>query len=102
MRWIKAEFYKKEQTGTDKLKNPIYNDKKIDDIKVRLTTWNTAMQVTLGQEYLATHRKFITPSSADLFAEPHLCSVIIDGKRYTLESVKALSKFTSVIIKMVK
>lgn len=102
MQWIKAELYTKEKTGTDKLKNPIYENKKTADIKVRLTPWSTEMQVALGQEYLATHRKFITPSSANLFEEPHLCSVIIDGKKYTVESVKALSKFASVTIKAVK
>lgn len=102
MKWIKAELYTKEQTGTDRLKNPIYEDKKTADIKVRLTPWNTAMQVALGQEYLATHRKFITPSSDEIFKEPHLCSVAIDGKKYTVESVKALGKFTSVTVKTVK
>jgi hypothetical protein len=102
MKWIKAELYTKVETGTDKLKNPIYKDKKTTDIKVRLTSWNTAMQVALGQEYLKTHRKFITPSSAELFAEPHLFSVAIDGKKYTVESVKALGKFTSVTVKAMK
>ena len=102
MKWINAQLYIKEQTGADKLKNPIYEDKKVADIKVRLTPWNTAMQVALGQEYLATHRKFITPSSANLFTELHLHSVVIEGKKYNVVSVKALSKFTSVTIKVVK
>lgn len=102
MRWIKAELYTKEQTDSDKLKNPIYKDKKTADIKVRITSWNTAMQVALGQEYLKTHRKFITPSSTTLFANPHLCSVVIEGRKYTVESVKALGKFTSVTIKVTK
>lgn len=102
MRWIKAELYTKEQTGTDRLKNPIYEDKKTADIKVRLTSWNTAMQVALGQEYLKTHRKFITPSPAEMFAKPHLCNVVIDGKRYSVESVKGLGKFTSVTVKVTK
>lgn len=102
MRWITAELYTKVETGTDRLKNPIYEDKKTADIKVRLTPWSTAMQVALGQEYLKTHRKFITPSSAEIFKEPHLCSVTIDGKKYTVESVKELSKFTSVTVKAVK
>ncbi|MEE0858887.1 MAG: hypothetical protein U0M12_05415 [Acutalibacteraceae bacterium] len=102
MRWINAELYTKEQTGKDKLKNPIYEDKKTADIKVRLTPWNTSMQVAMGQEYLKVHRKFITPSSADSFAEPYLCSVVIDGKKYAVEDVKALGKFTSVTVKAVK
>lgn len=102
MKWINAELYTKEQTDTDKLKNPIYKDKKTADIQIRITPWNTAMQVALGQKYLNTHRKFITPLTADLFANPSLCSVVINGRKYTVESVKSLSKFTSVIIKAVK
>ena len=89
--------------GGAKVEESIAEDiKKIADIKVRLTPWNTAMQVALGQEYLATHRKFITPSSANLFTELHLHSVVIEGKKYNVVSVKALSKFTSVTIKAVK
>lgn len=102
MKWINAELYIKEQTGTDKLKNPVYEDKKVAEIPIRITPWSIAMQVALGQEYLATHRKFITPLTADLFTNPRLCSVVIDNVKYSVENAKALDKFIYVTIKAVK
>jgi len=102
MKWINATLYRKEQTGTDKLKNPVYEDKEVGNINIRITPWCTAMQIELGQEYLATHRKFITPSAADLFTPQHLCSVVINGEKYSAEGVKACGKFTSVTVRAVK
>ncbi|MBQ7521504.1 MAG: hypothetical protein IJU14_01335 [Clostridia bacterium] len=102
MKWINAELFCKVQTDTDKLNNPIYEDNKIADIKIRATSWNVLLQSALGQEYLSTHRKFLTNSTPSLFRTPYLCTIVAEGKTYTVEKVKNPGKFTVLTVKVMK
>lgn len=120
MRWVKAELFGKVKVGEDRLKNPIFEDKKICDIKVRATPWNISEITQLGQSFTTSNRKFITPSRVILFrgywewntfsfvdgeivSQYERCSVVVNGDKYNVESIKSLGgKFTGLTVKAVK
>lgn len=91
MKWHKCQLIKKEQKGTDRLNNPIYEDVEYKSVFCRfapLTEKDIAMS---SREITSRTVKIIV---RDTFVNLELCeAVIVEGNKYTVNEKTDMTRF---------
>lgn len=86
MRWYRALTYKREQTGTDETRNPVFRLVETGEhILVRTPPWMPVLDETEGNRFSMVERTFLTKSRPELLEG--VAAIKVRGVLYSVESV---------------
>lgn len=97
MRWYRAAAIKREQTGTDELRNPVCSDVLAFGFFVRVGPWHKAKADNAGNAYDGVTRSLLTKRPAADFGG--VCAVEVKGHAYELANVSADGDTTVLTVK---
>lgn len=97
MKWYRASAVKREQTGTDELRNPVCSEAPAFDFFVRVGPWHKAKADNAGNVYDGVTRSLLTKRPVADFTG--ICAVEVKGHAYELENVSADGDTTVLTVK---
>ena len=97
MKWYRAKAYKREQTGTDELHNPVCSTADAFDFFVRFGPSHKARSAEAGNAFDSVSRSLLTKRPATDFAD--VCGVVVKGASYEVENGMADGDATVVSVK---
>lgn len=100
MKWYRAKAFRREQTGTDELHNPVCSTVEAFDFFVRLGPFHGVHSGTEGNAFDSVARTLLTKRPATDFAD--VCGVEVKGASYEVENVMADGDATVVSVKRCK
>jgi hypothetical protein len=100
MKWYRAKAYKREQTGTDELHNPVCSTADAFDFFVRFGPSHKARSAEAGNAFDSVSRSLLTKRPATDFAD--VCGVVVKGASYEVENVMADGDTAVVSVKRCK
>lgn len=100
MKWYRARAFRREQTGTDELHNPVCSTVEAFDFFVRFGPSHKARRAETGNAFDSVSRSLLTKRPAADFAD--VCGVEVKGASYEVENVMADGDATGVSVKRCK
>lgn len=100
MKWYRARAFRREQTGTDELHNPVCSTVEAFDFFVRFGPSHKARSAETGNAFDSVSRSLRTKRPATDFAD--VCGVEVKGASYEVENVMAGGDATIVSVKRCK
>ncbi len=100
MKWYRATALKREQTGTDELRNPICSTVDAFDFFVRFGPAHRVRSDTEGNAFDSVSRSLLTKRPATDFSG--VCGVKVRGASYEVENVTTDGETTVVGVKRCK
>ena len=100
MKWYRARAFRREQTGTDELHNPVCSTVEAVDCFVRFGPSHKARSAETGNAFDSVSRSLLTKRPATDFAD--VCGVEVKGASYEVENVMADGDATVVSVKRCK
>lgn len=100
MKWYRARAFRREQTGTDELHNPVCSTVEAFDFFVRFGPSHKACSAETGNAFDSVSRSLLTKRPATDFAD--VCGVEVKGASYEVENVMADGDATVVSVKRCK
>lgn len=100
MKWYRATAYRREQTGTDELRNPVCSTVEAFDFFVRLGPAHKVRNDTEGNAFDSVSRSLLTKRPAADFDD--VCNVEVRGCSYEVENVMRDGDTTVVGVKRCK
>lgn len=100
MKWYRARAFRREQTGTDELRNPVCSTVEAFDFFVRLGPCHGVRSSTEGNAFDSVSRTLLTKRpSADFDG---ICNIEVRGCAYEVENVMRDGDTTVVSVKRCK
>lgn len=100
MKWYRATAYRREQTGTDELHNPVCSTAKAFGFFVRFGPSHKVRSADAGNAFDSVSRALLTKRPSIDFAD--VCGVEVKGASYEVENVMADGGTTVVSVKRCK
>lgn len=100
MKWYRARAFRREQTGTDELHNPVCSTVEAFDFFVRFGPSHKARSAETGNAFDSVLRSLLTKRPATDFAD--VCGVEVKGASYKVENVMTDGDATVVSVKRCK
>lgn len=99
MIWKPAIFFDRQETGKDRLNNPIYDDVETSKVDARFTEWSDEDIQLEGRDVTSNQRRLLLKTGK----KPASPRVLFENQMYEITKVIDLSpRFWAVFVKMYK